>query len=361
MFTDTMNPWTAEMWLHSYNSLPPEMKLSIPSQSNIEKPESESEISKPEIHHHQQPSQPKKPKAHKNNNAKIHVIKPTQESNLPLNSKSEIFKFESIAQFQKLRHHATIDSALQQLRELATDLSFVNPDSFNPDPTSCFVCCNSYVTKEYQLGVGPINDAITVAANHKYMGYKVYFIHNQHHTLFLNFLRVFLQKADKYLTVFFAGHGAQVVDTSGDEADGYDEVMVFDSGYIVDDDLAIYLQKYSAGTAHTILLSDCCHSGTIWDIPEDLRTAKSFPANLMSVSSSNDSQTSKQLELQSNLQGVFTFNLWTLVRNRPSITPLEAKKFLNKEMRQFNQEFVIYPTRKEMLSRPLFPLMQKHH
>ena len=194
------------------------------------------------------------------------------------------------------------------------------------------------------------------------MGYKVYFVHNQHQNLFLEFLKVFLQKVTNYLTVFFAGHGAQVTDTSGDEADGYDEVMVFDSGYIVDDELAIYLQKYSIGTAHTILLSDCCHSGTIWDIPEDLKKAKKFPANIMSVSSSNDNQTSKQTEFSSNLQGVFTFNLWTIVRNRPTINALEAKKILNSEMVRFNQEFVIFPTRKDMLTKPLFPLMaEKYH
>lgn len=351
MFTEKVNPWTAEMWLHSFNSLPLEMKMSVVSQSKIEKPEQ-----KPEIQ-----NQPHKPHKPKNNNTKVHISKPTKEENLPINSKSEIFKFESIAQFQKLRHHATVNSALQQLRELATDLSFVKPNSFTPDSNSCFICCNSYVTERYKLGVGPINDAITVAANHKYMGYTVYFIHNQHHTLFLEYLRIFLQKVDKYLTVFFAGHGAQVVDTSGDESDGYDEVMVFDSGYIVDDDLAIYLQKYSLGKAHTILLSDCCHSGTIWDIPEDIRKAKSFPANLMSVSSSSDSQTSKQTELDSNLQGVFTFNLWTLVRNKPSITVVEAQKILNHEMRMYKQEFVMYPTRKEMLTKPLFPLMMKRN
>lgn len=362
MFTDTMNPWTAEMWLHSFNSLPPGMKVSAQSQSKIEKPKSESEISKPGAKQQQQSIQPQRPKKPKKENTRPHIVKPDIHDNqISLKTESEIFKFQSIAQFQKLRHHATIESALQQLSEIATDLSFINPNTFNPDPTSCFICCNSYVTDRYRLGVGPVNDAITVAANHKYMGYKVYFIHNQHHTLFLDFLRVFLQKVSDYLTVFFAGHGAQIVDTSGDEADGYDEVMVFDSGYIVDDDLAIYLQKYSLGTAHTILLSDCCHSGTIWDIPEELKKAKKFPANLMSVSSSNDNQTSKQTEFQSNLQGVFTFNLWTLVRNRPSINAIEAKKILSREMRQFNQEFVMYPTRKEMLTKPLFPLMMKHH
>ncbi|KAK8835654.1 hypothetical protein M9Y10_042369 [Tritrichomonas musculus] len=368
MFTETNNPWTAAMWLHSFNTLPENMTPSDSSESEITKPEAPEKVSKPEISKPEQSSQQQKAQAphrpqkpHPSEGQRVHIAVPSKDNNHPLKSESEIFKFESIDQFQKLRHHANIESALKQLNELATNLAFVNPDTFTPDDTSCFICCNSYVTPKYQLGVGPVNDAITVAANHKYMGYKVYFIHNQHHTLFLKFLSVFLQKTCKYLTVFFAGHGAQIKDTSGDEADGYDEVMVFDSGFIVDDDLAIYLQKYSIGKAHTILIADCCHSGTIWDIPEKLKKAEKFPANIMSISSSLDNQTSKQTEIQSNFQGVFTFNFWTLIRNRPSINIIEAQKILNREMAQFAQQIVMYPTRKEMLKKPIFPLMLKHH
>lgn len=119
-----------------------------------------------------------------------------------------------VAQFQELRHHATVDSALKQLRELATDLSAIDASSFSPEP-------------HLRLGVGPINDAITVAANHRCMSYRVYSLHNPPHKKFLKLLRVFLQRCESYLTVFCTG---QVKDASGDEADGYDEVVVFDDG-----------------------------------------------------------------------------------------------------------------------------------
>ena len=302
-FSDTNNPWTASMWLQNYNPPPPG-----------------------------QPPQT-----------------------------TEIFKFQSVEEFQKLRQHASIESALKQLNELAVDLSRIDPHTFNPEPACCFICCNTYVTPKYKLGVGPLNDAITVAANHTYMGYKVYYLHNPHHSLFLKFLKRFLQKVDQYLTIFYTGHGAQIKDTSGDEADGYDEVIVFDSGYVVDDDLAKYLNKYSKGIAHTILLSDCCHSGTIWDIPETLREAQKFPANIMSISASNDSQTAKQLKIQQSNQGIFTFNFWTLLRNNPSIRIEEVKRILNPQLKKFNQNLEMYPTRREMLDKPVFPLMIKNH
>lgn len=302
-YSDTNNPWTASMWLQNYN-VPPA-------------------------------AQPQ--------------------------ANQEIFKFQSSEQFQKLRQHSTAESALRQLSEVAMDLSNVDPHRFTPDPISCLILCNSYKSPKYQLGVGPINDAITVAANHKYMGYKVYFLHDPHHTLFLKFLKVFLEKVNQYLTIFFTGHGAQIKDTSGDEEDGYDEVMVFDSGYIVDDELAEYINKYHKGMAHTILLSDCCHSGTIWDIPESLRKAERWPANIMSISASNDSQTAKQITIKQNNQGIFTFNFWTILRNNPSIRIGDVQRIMAPELRKYNQQLEMYPTRRDMLEKPIFPLMVKKY
>lgn len=270
---------------------------------------------------------------------------------------TEFSKFQSIEQFQELRHHATVESALKQLNELATDLSTVEPSMFSPEPACCFICCNSYNRPAYQLGVGPINDAITVAANHKFMNYKVYFLHNPRSSQFLNFLKVFLQKVDRYLTIYYTGHGAQVKDNSGDEGDGYDEVVVFDDGHIVDDKLAEYLKKYCNGYAHTILLNDCCHSGTIWDIPETLQEAQYFPPNILSISASTDNQTAKQSRIKQNSQGIFTFNFFTVIRNNPGILIQDVQRLLDPELRKFNQQVDMFPTREDMLYKPVFPLM----
>lgn len=304
MFTDANNPWTASMWMQNYNVQPQQSSVQMPS---------------------------------------------------------EIFKFESIEQFQELRHHATIESALSQLNELATDLSQYDPHNFFPEPACCFIICNSYTKPLYKLGVGPINDAITVAANHKFMGYKVYFLHNPPHSIFLKFLKEFLQKVNQYLTVYYTGHGAQVKDNSGDEADGYDEVVVFDDGVVVDDKLADYLKKYHNNYAHTVLLSDCCHSGTVWDIPENVQQAElEFPPNILSVSASKDNQTAKQTRIESNSQGIFTFNFFTVIRNNPYLTIGEVKNMIDPQLKKFNQQIEMYPTRMDMLSKPVFPLMIKN-
>eukprot|EP00741_Cyanophora_paradoxa_P011396 tig00020556_g11007.t1 len=75
----------------------------------------------------------------------------------------------------------------------------------------------------------------------------------------------------------FSGHGIQVPDYSGDEADGFDEALVpidafelaarGEDGYIVDDALhKALVGRLPPGVQLTVVM-DCCHSGTGLDLP----------------------------------------------------------------------------------------------
>ena len=69
----------------------------------------------------------------------------------------------------------------------------------------------------------------------------------------------------------YSGHGGSVKDYSGDEEDGFDETLIpvdFQrSGQIIDDDLFKELVRpMSTGVLMTCLM-DCCHSGTVLDLP----------------------------------------------------------------------------------------------
>ena len=69
----------------------------------------------------------------------------------------------------------------------------------------------------------------------------------------------------------YSGHGCKIRDDNGDEEDGFDEALVpFDytsAGVIRDDDLfKIIIQPLQDGVTLTSLM-DCCHSGTILDLP----------------------------------------------------------------------------------------------
>lgn len=66
--------------------------------------------------------------------------------------------------------------------------------------------------------------------------------------------------------VFFAGHGSSVVDVSGDELDGRDEVIITSDGYILDDDIRRILHDMSTPNTTAKFIFDCCSSGTVCDL-----------------------------------------------------------------------------------------------
>lgn len=80
--------------------------------------------------------------------------------------------------------------------------------------------------------------------------------------------------ADDRVVIYFSGHGTQVPDTSGDEADGVDETLLpFDArlatrggttvleNTLLDDEMESLLSAIPAG--EVIVIVDACHSGTV--------------------------------------------------------------------------------------------------
>ncbi|KAJ1307274.1 hypothetical protein OPQ81_001385 [Rhizoctonia solani] len=76
--------------------------------------------------------------------------------------------------------------------------------------------------------------------------------------------------------LYYAGHGLQVRDINGDEADGQDEALVpsdwataynySDTGLIIDDYLKEVCVDPLPKGAHLTAVFDCCHAGTIMDL-----------------------------------------------------------------------------------------------
>jgi len=73
-------------------------------------------------------------------------------------------------------------------------------------------------------------------------------------------------KAGDLFFMTYSGHGGQVRDTNGDEADGQDETWCLYDGQLIDDELYFELSKFAAGV-RILVLSDSCHSGTVTRAP----------------------------------------------------------------------------------------------
>jgi hypothetical protein len=60
----------------------------------------------------------------------------------------------------------------------------------------------------------------------------------------------------------YSGHGGQVPDVTGEEADKKDETWCLYDGQLIDDELYLELGGFAAGV-RILVLSDSCHSGTV--------------------------------------------------------------------------------------------------
>lgn len=111
------------------------------------------------------------------------------------------------------------------------------------------------------------------------------------------------RKRLRHVFISYSGHGTSVPDQDGDEADGSDECICpsdySTAGIVSDDILKTLFSKFYKSTKITVLM-DCCHSGSILDLPytyisstnQDVQTADSCHPKIVMISGCEDCQTS---------------------------------------------------------------------
>jgi hypothetical protein len=219
---------------------------------------------------------------------------------------------------------------------------------------ACFIICNSYTNPKLALGTGPINDALNVAKLAKHQNMSLYFFHNPKKNQFLQYMDKFFQISENHLLLFYVGHAANVKDKNGDEDDGYDEAFVFDDGYIIDDILLEHLIKYKNPNCQITLLTDACHSGSIWDIQSGQNNGTPLPPNIISISAAEDSETAKQTVIEQAEEGLFTHNFKNLIKQNPQITPKQLKVELDRILKRYKQTATIATTSPDLCDIPFF-------
>mmetsp|Transcript_25593 Transcript_25593/g.35336 ORF Transcript_25593/g.35336 Transcript_25593/m.35336 type:complete len:342 (+) Transcript_25593:82-1107(+) len=98
-------------------------------------------------------------------------------------------------------------------------------------------------------------------------------------------------EAGDSLFLHYSGHGGNVADDNGDEKDGRDETLIpvdYESAGQIRDDVVFndLVCRLPAGV-HLTAIMDCCHSGTIFDLPyifiaseDNLAAAEDQPAQM---------------------------------------------------------------------------------
>lgn len=137
------------------------------------------------------------------------------------------------------------------------------------------------------------------------------------------------------LVLYYSGHGSQVRDASGDESDGYDEVICPADWpqYVSDDDLRSILATVPKGVTVDVIL-DCCHSGTgTREIGQEYKI-RALPPIIGKVSKPGmqtravvvtnlnhclwagcaANQVSAELHIGGKVRGAFSYFLWKEIR-----------------------------------------------
>lgn len=220
---------------------------------------------------------------------------------------------------------------IQIISRIKTDpKTFTLPKTLTQMSKVCFICCNSYEGSRYALGESALNDGLLSYINFEKLGYNVYICHDMSKSDYMKMFTTVLAADCMRVVVYYIGHGTSTKDTSGDEDDGFDECLFFTDGVIIDDVLCETIMKCKNKTSKLILISDCCHSGTIYDVPDR--------DDLVSISAAADHETAKQDWIEKKGQGIFTYYFWKYYNKDITLNDLRA--CMDKHLKRYKQGFV---------------------
>lgn len=118
--------------------------------------------------------------------------------------------------------------------------------------------------------------------------------------------------------------------------------------------MMFWLIKYKNPKSKIVLVTDACHSGTIWDIQSGNANGRQLPSNIISISATSDKQTAKQTVAGNGEQGMFTYYLTKLINSHPNLNSIQIKKQMKKVMKNFQQTVTIASTSMNLITDPLF-------
>ena len=131
---------------------------------------------------------------------------------------------------------------------------------------------------------------------------------------------------EKKLFFQYSGHGTQVKDWNGDEADGLDEALYSVKGTIItDDDINERVKKVPTGST-LVMIIDACHSGSMIDLPYQLEKGKiikindnKIDSNIICISGCRDNQVSMDVNDGFVAYGAMSSALNAVLNKNPTL------------------------------------------
>lgn len=266
--------------------------------------------------------------------------------------------------FIKARSSSTIVKRTHEIKKYGTCLKdrsseFISKDSLDK---VCFIIINTYKSRHFHLGVGPMNDAIIVASDHKKRGYKVFYLHNSTRNQFLTYLKFFLQYTQKTLTIFYSGRtttlqhekGNLYDDNTENHKDKFVKAMIFEQGYVADLDIGTLLTNFKLSRLKVVFISDSCHYGPVWDFNSPIFRFQNLPDKIISISVNMNDDISDYDKLLITNDGIFTICFWNILKDTPNITPIQLKEKIGPQLQKFGLSIVYHTTSNNLDEEPIF-------
>lgn len=222
-----------------------------------------------------------------------------------------------------------------------------------------------YEDLPHTLELGPVNDAVTMAKLFISRGYKVVYLMDATPKEYYVWMDWLLDNIQLEIVGYFSGHGTQVKDTTGKETDGMSELYVFYN----ENKKTVKIPKMAAKVGITnqtvsdvvmhelimlkdypetriVLISDCCHSGTMFNFDQSSGDMIRPPPNVVCIGAAKDEQTAKQTVLGGKESGVFTYQFSKLLNGEPKATFNDLQIYMKKNIGKYQDINITTPDNK---------------
>ena len=196
----------------------------------------------------------------------------------------------------------------------------------------CFILINDYENEQHELGVGPLNDGYLIGLKHHRLGFKVFYLYNPRREEYTTYLTFFMYRTQEALTVFYSGR------------EDNNEGIEFKDGSLSKSYISEIISKNSNNKTHTLFITDCINSGSVFDIKGGSNMI-SFSVKKLCSPESKESKRS---------HGILTYYFSKITSDCPNITPNRLTERMNPSLNRFNEVFSCELTSNELGESPIF-------